>query len=619
MKRRFVLALTLMMVAVEASTRVTAETRSPAEGGAAPRANIQGKKLIRWAAELTAKTSALEVPEKVKAWQTAGYDGLCFNISSHANGSEREKLLSPASKMFCRWWCLEERTREEFAPEIEAFNSVEWGRLTDNFLLTAVRPYPDGEQTPDPADDSRPADWFSDDDFEIILHNARLVASIAREIGFKGILFDVEAYGWAAKGAWSNPWSYGDYKSGWYKSCGHDEPLPFTEVAEKVRQRGREWAQALSEAFPDIVVLVAPGLYEAAWGGPAQDATPLSESGNALWPAFVDGILLGLDEEALLVSMSEKTYAMSQYVHMAAQRDIAKEQALVVSTVPDIARRRISFCAGLWTDCAYGRTGSFSNTDAKANQRDPERHEHATSNALAVSDHYAWHYGEASYFLQWGEGYPFKPDFDKRYEEPPALIKEYWKANERAHEPHDLGWVPQPEFDHSDYRDFDQKAAQRNEAFWEAKTKEGYKVVAALPEYWRFLLDFEVLGRLSSYSASLDFWGATSWLSVSSKKCWQSQGVKANGYAWYGVTFEAPADLDVTSQQVFIAFGAYAPQSVNIYLNGKWIGYLPKHPMPDITDRIKVGEENLLVLGFLNKSGPGGLAGDVKILGRKKQ
>jgi len=422
MKRRFVLGLTLMMVAVAAPTRVMAETRSPAEGGAAPKADVQGKKLIRWAAELTNKTPASDVPGKVEVWQEAGYDGLCFNISSHRDGSEPEALNK--AQMFFRWWNLTKRTREEFAPEIEAFKRVEdWGRLTDNFLLTAVRPlYTEAERA---AGKERCPDWFRDEDFEIVLSNARLAAGIAKEVGFKGIVFDVEAYGWAAKGAWRNPWSYALYnkESGWYKSCGHDEPLPFTEVAEKVRQRGREWAQALSEAFPGIVVLVAPGLYETAWRAPAEDGTPLSESGNALWPAFVDGVLLGLDEEALLVSMSEKTYGMSRYTHMAAQRDIAKEQALVVSTVPELARGRISFCAGLWTDCAYGRTGSFSNTDAKQNHRDPERHEHATANALAVSDHYAWHYGEASYFLQWGEGYPFKPYFEKTYEKPPALIR----------------------------------------------------------------------------------------------------------------------------------------------------------------------------------------------------
>lgn len=598
----------IMALVMHLGAAARGETLSPTEGGRVPAGNVQSKKLIRWAAELTNKTLASEVPGKVKVWEESGYDGLCFSISSHASGSTREELLSPANSMFFRWWCLTKRSREEFAPEIEAFKSVEdWGRLTDNFLLTAVRPIA-----------GRPADYFNDSDWGVILHNARLAASIAREVGFRGLVLDTEAYGWAAKGAWSNPWSYGQYASDWYQVCGHETPLSFAEVATKVRKRGKQYAQAISEAFPEIVLLVAPGLYECAWTSCAQTGESLSENSSGLYPAFVDGLVLGLSDEALLVSLSEATYAMSQYRDLVTARDKAKEQALVVSSVPELARHRISFAAGLWTDLAYGITGSFSNTDAQANHRDPKRHEHATSNALAVSDHYAWHYGEASYFLKWGEGYPFDPDFDKEYDEPPALIHAYWRANERAHEPHDLFWVPQPDFDTNDYTEFNTQAAKRNKAFWEGKEKEGFKLIKALPEYWRFLFDFEVLGRSKSYPASLELWGGTSWFSVSSKRCWQSQGIKANGYAWYGTTFEVPVDLDVKTQQVFIAFGAYAPQPVNIYLNDRWIGYLPKNLMPDITDKIKVGEENLLVLGFLNKKGPGGLAGDVKIISRNK-
>ena len=573
-----------------------------------PCANVRGKKLIRWAAEITNKTRARDVPAKVAVWQDAGYDGLCFNISSHRDGSTPEALQK--GEMFFRWWSLIKRDREEFVPDIEAFKSVrDWGRLTDNFLLTAVRPLYSGE--------GRCPDWFNDEDTAIVLGNTRLAARIARELGFKGIVFDVEAYGWAAKGAWSNPWSYERYAADWYQACGHETPLPFAQVSEKLRQRGREWAEALSAEFPDIVVLVAPGLYDVAWAACVSGrGASLADSGAGLWPAFVDGLLAGLSADAQVVSLCERTYIMSQYVHMAKVRDIVKRQSLVLSGVPDLARRRISFAVGLWTDAAYGRTGGFSNTDAKANHRNPVWHEHATANALAASDHYAWHYGEASYFLQWGEGYPFRPDFDKRYDEPPALISEYWRANRRGREPHDLDWIPQPDSDMADHSEFDANAAKQNAAVWKAREAEGYEVVAALPEYWRFLFDYEMLGRCEPYSSSLDSWSGTSWFSVSSHKCWQSQGVKANGNAWYGAAFDVPADLDLADKRVFLAFGPVASYPVNIYLNGGWIAYLPKHPMPDVTDRIKPGQENLLVLGFINKTGPGGLAGDVKLLSR---
>ena len=602
MKRELVLILAFMTVAGATSTRVMAETPSATQGGPVPQANVAGKKLIRWAAELTAKTSALDVPAKVKGWQESGYDGLCFSISSHADGSARDVLLSAAkSSMFFRWWCLVKRTREEFVPEIEAFKSADWGRLTDNFILTQVRPF-----------DGRCPDWFNDKDFEIILSNARLVARIAREIGFKGIVLDTEEYAFAAKGPWSYPWSYSLYRSDWYASCGHAEPLPFVEVAAKVRERGRQYAQALSEEFPDIVLLVAAGFYEYPWQSCNRTGEGLSEVSMGLFPAFVDGVLVGLSDEALLVSLNEKTYVMSEYGDMVKMRNIAKEQALVLSTVPELARRRISFAAGLWTDRAPGGGGFFSNTDPEANHRNPRQHEHATANALAVSDHYAWHYGEGSYFLRWGEARnPFVADFDKEYDEPPALIREYWRANERGHLPHDLSWAPEPDFDRSDYGEFDADAARRNNAFWTRKEKEGYEVALKLPEHWKFLYDPQHKGRTEN-------WDRLGWLEVSAKKCWQSQGIPVNGRAWYEATFDVPANLDAASHELFLTLSVGGSGAVDIYLNDVWIGYWPKNPMIDVTTKLRRGEKNTLALNFLNKTGPGGLAGDVKILARKK-
>ena len=125
-------------VLVTAGLPAAAAELPPPQGGQAPVSRVSGKKLIRWAAELTNKTRASEVPEKVSAWQDSGYDGLCFSIVSHRKGAENDALHAG---MFFRWWNLTRRTRAEFAPEIAAFKSVEdWGRLTDNFLLTAVRP-----------------------------------------------------------------------------------------------------------------------------------------------------------------------------------------------------------------------------------------------------------------------------------------------------------------------------------------------------------------------------------------------------------------------------------------------------------------------------------------------
>ena len=321
---------------------------------------------------------------------------------------------------------------------------------------------------------------------------------------------------------------------------------------------------------------------------------------------------------------------MSQYRDMLAVRDQVKRQALVLSTVPELAGRRISFAVGLWTDVAYG-VGKLSSTDAKANQRDPKCHEHAVHNALAASDDYAWLYGEGSYFLQWGEGYPFQPDFETRYEEPPPLIREYWAATVKAREPHDLSWVPEPLYDLSEYTEFDLRAATRNEAFWIEKEEEGFQTVVQLPEHWAFLVDNEMQGRFNNYGSTMASWPGGTWLRVSSKRCWQSQGIRVSGPAFYGVEFDVPADLDVEKREIFLAFGGHGPQAANIYFNGDWIGYFPNDPMPDVTKIVRPGQTNTVIIGFLKTNaevssprfaseiGPGGLAGDVKLLARTKK
>ena len=107
-------------------------------------------------------------------------------------------------------------------------------------------------------------------------------------------------------------------------------------------------------------------------------------------------------------------------------------------------------------------------------------------------------------------------------------------------------------------------------------------------------------------------WGSEIWAKTSSEKCWQSQGFRMSGNAFLGVEFEVPADLDVESQDYFLAVGAYGADPVNIFMNGSWIGYFPKHRLPKATEHIKPGQTNLVGLNFLSKTGAGGLAGDVK-------
>ena len=571
-----------------------------AQNAPVPVSNVAGKKLIRVAQELIYHTPASDVPAKVRAWQETGYDGLCFSLRIDPAALEQPPADDAALNMLWRWWDVDERRREEFERDIKAFKSVkDWGRLTDNFLWMASH-----------VEGHKPPDWFSDEDWEVVLANARLGARIAKEAGFKGIFFDSEGYGGGAQGVWRQPWDYALYARSdyvWEKEK-RSAPRPFDEVAPIVRRRGRQWAEALSAEYPDLVLGML-GLYENAWGGLVSDPSfdgDLAKCPVGLWPAFIDGVLEGLDDRAMLVSFCGATYLDSQYRNLLVWRDFTKEQALVVSSVPELARRRISFAAGIWTDAGYGGGAvRFHDDDARANQRDPDRHKHAVHNTLAASDHYAWQWGE------WGKS----GESNFTTTDPTPLMRQYWQANVNAHQPQDLMWEPDPHHDDADYDKADAEAREKDDAFWKEMRKQGYTVAAALPEYWKFRLDLEMAVRFRNYMKPE--YNDSSWFKIKCTSCWQSQGFRANEIGLYRVKFSAPADLDPEKQEIVLAFSAMGSGTGHVYLNGAWISYLVN--VVDVSKLIKAAESNHVGIVFDNKSGPGGLMGHVKLLVRDRK
>ena len=555
--------------------------------------NVSGKKLIRagdeldrlWGAGSMADTN---LPAKITALQDAGYDGLVFTFAS----SDKSKGYNV---MVGQWWnCAVRRTYGEFLPEVKAFKSVKhWGRIADNFSRTMPAVWSDTTNI-------RCQDWFNDDDWDVVLNNARVMARLIKDCGFKGIMLDTEQYHHHARGPWRFPWHYGSYADSGYKLVGETKPRAFAEVAAKVEERGRQYGEAISKEYPDVTLIVIPGMYEWAWsyGLRSRDGT-LEMTYYGLYPAFLDGLLLGLDKRAAIIAGTERTYVDSQYKEMLVVRDAELRQAQVLSRYKDLARQRIRFSVGIWTDAGWG-ADRFSNTDVTVNQRDPDRHMHAVHNALAASDEYAWQWGEMGDWLS--------PD-------PTALMREYWRANVEGHKPQDLNWAPEPKWDMTDYSAHDAESAKGDAAFWVAAQRDGWRVAAELPDYWKFLFDTEMLMRYREYITGYD---DRPWQLLSVLKCWQSQSVKCNGPAMYRTEFMVPADVAPASEEVVLAFAGFPPDDartgwMDIHLNGK--SYPMRHFI-DVTDAIIPGKENLLVVRVINKSGPAGLSGHVKLLVR---
>ena len=593
-KLRIPLTAALLLLTVHAPN--AGEALHPAEGGAIPISNVAGKKLIRGAREtrhVSQEMMEIEDPakkaaflqEKVASWQDKGIDGVMFFLH-HA-----------------RWWQVPGPTYDELKPEIDAFKSVkDWGRLTDNFMWTYSTLWVDGKVP----------DWFSDEDWEGVCANTRLAGRVSKECGFKGILLDWEQYGGRGHGVWKYPFWYKRYADEGYKTVGEAAPKSFLEVAAKVRQRGREYAEALTTAYPEIVFMVAASLYADSYREAVTETGGDLRAGScALTPAFVDGLLLGLGERATLVSAFEWTYLDSTYQDMLMARDLALRQSLVLSTVPELARRRITLTTAIWTDAGWG-DDRFSPTDVRANQRDPERHKHAAHNAMAASDKYAWLYGGMPWITA----------------EATPLMRQYWQANIDAHEPMDLSWQPVPKWDLTDYGGHDRRMAEQDAALWARLEAEGWTVALELPVYWHFRFDTQLQIRYKKHwyrpNNDLDF---SAWPLISTLKCWQSQGTRANGVGIYRVRFDAPAELDPERQEIVVAWGGFSagpspgpglrPEIIALMNTRKGLGM--KSGLTDVSEVIKPGESNQLCVRVINHAGPAGLMGHVKLLVRERQ
>lgn len=567
------------------------------DGGPIPLSDVSGKRLLRVGRELVSgllgapSIAQADLPAKVRTWQQTGFDGLVFTVAAHSGAEEPERVHGS-------WWGVAPLNYEHFVPEIEAFQSVkDWGRLTDNFLWSSTAVWGPGACQ----------DWFNAAHWDVLLANVRLQARIARECGFKGILLDTEQYDQHGRGPWYYPFNYKHYAKKGYRLAAEEQPHSYAECVARVRERATQYAQTITDEFPELTLFVIDGLYDHTWrSGIGNGVTRLIDADDSLYPAFVDGLLVGLDEQATLVAATETTYGDSQYKDMLVARDATK-QSIALSMVPELARKRITFSVGIWTDCGWG-TDRFSDTDVRVNQRDPQRHKHAVHNALAASDRYAWTYGEISRFLT---------------TEPTPLIREYWQATVDGHRPQNLDWSPVPRWDMTDYAELDADMAVNDAAFWNAAAKEDWTVATALPLYWHFLLDHEQRLRLNNWMSS--HYNHEAWSLISTLKCWQSQSIKANGIGIYKIRFDAPASLDATKQDIVLAFGGFSPGApkpetglfswMDVSLNGK--GY-PMRDMIDVSESIRPGESNHVAVRIINMSGPGGLMGHVKLLTRNR-
>lgn len=143
----------------------------------------------------------------------------------------------------------------------------------------------------------------------------------------------------------------------------------------------------------------------------------------------------------------------------------------------------------------------------------------------------------------------------------------------------------------------------------DARPPAEYKVLATLPEYWRFAQDKEDEGeRRGWYAEGFD---DGDWESLSTRLFWEMQGYPGyNGHACYRIEFEAPTD---TPGPLFLYFGAVDDHAW-VYVNGKLagshaIGSLGwDRPFAIPVDGLwRPGEKNVIAVRVWDMEGAGGM------------
>lgn len=343
---------------------VTPFSNSPAEAQ-----DPRRPKLIEWSA---VEPTPAWMREHVREMEKLPFDGLVFHLKTDAN-----------VQMVWNMWGDQSFTIDQFSRDIADLKATKFERLTERFLRCNVTP---GN-----------VDWSDDEAWQVVISNFRTAARIVRETGCRGIMFDTEQYqhlpfAWppvthreqgaevAPRGASNGPAT----------STSVQPPAPVdipVEIAAFVRQRGREWIQAINAESPEITILITYA-YRAA-------QPPVGESfrvhGYELMPAFLDGVLEAASEGTRIVDAWEYAYPYRSRAEFEKGLRTIKQVNPRWTAVPDEYRQHVKAGFGLWMD--FNIRGYHWHPDnVNLNYHTPEQFRRNLEQAFELTDEYVWIY-----------------------------------------------------------------------------------------------------------------------------------------------------------------------------------------------------------------------------------
>jgi len=337
-------------------------------------------KLIEWSA--VEPTTAF-MREHIREMETLPFDGLIFHLKTNEN-----------VQMVWDMWGDTSFTIDQFSREIADLKATTFKRFTERFLRCNVTP---GD-----------VDWSDDDTWRVVTGNFTTVARMVRETGCRGIMFDTEQYehlpfAWPPQTPEERDAAAAKRRATDALAAPATQPLPVAvppEIASLVRQRGREWIQAINAECPEITILITYAYRSAQ----PTDGESFRVYGYELLPAFLDGVLEAASDGTRIVDAWEYSYPYQSRSAFEKGRRTIKEDALHWTGAPNEYRKHVTAGFGLWMDFNV-RGHKWHPNNVSLNYNTPQQFRKNLDHAFELTDEYVWIYsGRAKWWT--GEDLP---------------------------------------------------------------------------------------------------------------------------------------------------------------------------------------------------------------------
>lgn len=394
--------------------------------------------------------------------------------------------------------------------------------------------------------------YFDDPTWETIRNNIRVVAKAARDVGCAGLVIDPEQYG-------------GDRCWGYSRVASNTVDKPYGAYSEQVRKRGREFGSALSEGFPNAKLLFFYGhslpLHQLKTQTSEVGAASLESMGD-LYAPFLDGMLEGTSDGTIFIDGYEFSYGYATADEFLEARWTILHEALTVTAVPDLFRKKVRCGFGIWTDNRYDGFGWYPYSPEQ-NRFSPDRLQRAIHLALKYGDGYVWLYNErANWYIDGPDALPHPPATQQL--KAAGIDAAYRTAVREAKMWPGLDTRPPRKTEFADARTLQYVYGDELETLLQQSDK-----VMALPEEeWLFKPDLEYVGHKEKWY--LPQTPTQDWKSIKIAEFWEKQGYdNLDGPGWYrrAITFQNIAD----GKRLYLHFGA-VDESCHVWIDGKHVG-----------------------------------------------